>query len=208
MAEPVTQQPPTIHMSIQDYLRFDDETPGKHEFHRGTVIAMAGGTSNHSAISFNLGGEIRQKLRGTTCQGFNSDVRIGIPGVPSFNYPDISVVCGPVQFDTRDRSSNTVTNPKLVIEVLLPSTEQIDRGRKFENYLQIESLEEYVLVSQDRPRVESYYRQPDGSWGAFSFADGMQSYLKLHSLGFEIPLTEIYANVVFPAAESVEDVAL
>jgi Uma2 family endonuclease len=199
MGEPATrQQIPSGHMSIQDYLRFDDQTPGKHEYHRGTVIAMAGGTSNHSAIAFNLSVATGRRLTGTKCQGFTSDLRIGIPGVSSFSYPDISVVCGPLQYDPRDSGNNTVTNPKLIVEVLSGSTEQIDRGRKLENYLQLDSLEEYVLVSQDHARVESYHRQPDGTWGVFAFASGLQAVLHLRSLGFEIPMGEIYANVVFP----------
>ena len=101
----------------------------------------------------------------------------------------------------RDPKNNTIVNPKLVVEVLSPSTERVDRGRKFENYLQLESLEEYVIVSQDQPRVESYYRQPDGSWGAFAFATGIDATLKLRSLGFEISLREIFENVDFPPLE-------
>ena len=114
------------------------------------------------------------------------------------------MICGPRQFDPRDPGKNTVTNPKLIVEVLSPSTENIDRGRKFENYLRLESLEEYVLVSQDQPLITSYYRQPDGSRGAFTFAKGLQEVLKLRSLSIEIPLSEIFANVVFPPGDVVE----
>ena len=190
-------------MTIAEYLRFDDETPGKHEYFAGKVVAMAGGSSYHSAIAFNLSVAIGRRIAGTNCQGHTSDLRVGIPCVPSFSYPDMSVVCGPPQFDPRDPRENTVTNPKLVAEILSPSTEQIDRGRKFENYLRLESLQEYVLVSQDQPLITSYYRQPDGTWGAFAFATGLQDVLKLRSLSIEIPLSEIFANVVFPPVDGV-----
>jgi Uma2 family endonuclease len=204
MSEPAAIEPLPAHMSIQEYLRFDDATAGKHEYFSGAVIAMAGGTADHAAIAFNLNTAIGQKLPGKPCRGFSSDVRIGIPGVPSFSYPDMSVVCGPLKFDPRDAGNNTVINPTLIVEVLSPSTEGRDRGRKFENYLRLESLQEYVLVSQDHARVESYCRHPDGTWGAFAFAAGLHESLKLHSLDCVIPLSEIYANVVFPPAESMD----
>jgi len=115
-------------------------------------------------------------------------------------YPDVTVVCGPVEYARPDRRT-TIINPQVVIEVASPSTEARDIGEKFDDYRQIPSLQEYFLVSQDRLRVQGFYRQNDGVW-AFgpSYTEVSQS-VKFRSLAVEIPMVEIYAGVELTAAE-------
>ena len=112
-------------------------------------------------------------------------------------YPDVPVVCGPSEYDPRDPDRRTIVNPRLIVEVLSPTTEGFDRGQKFERYMQLPALQEYVLVTQDRPRVESLLRQGDGTW-SFTHAVGIDATLRLRSMDIDLPSAEVYANVTFP----------
>jgi Uma2 family endonuclease len=112
-----------------------------------------------------------------------------------YAYPDLSVVCGAPRF--RDDHGDVLRNPRVVFEVLSPSTEGYDRGRKFERYQQTTSLTDYVLVAQDRPRVEHFARQPEGRW-LLTIATDLQTNLMLASIGCDLPLAEIYDRVEFP----------
>ena len=134
---------------------------------------------------------------------YDRNLRIRIPRTTLYTYPDVSVVCGPLQSDPLDGRGETVLNPTLVVEVLSATTEAWDRGGKFDNYQQIESLREYVLVSVAKPRVEVFFKQPDGTW-RYSVASGVESAARLDSVGVELPLAEAYSGVEFPvqAAES------
>ena len=188
-------------VTLDEYFAIDREADIRHEFYgngrTGQIIAMAGGTSSHSLITLNVGAELRQRLRGTPCRVHSPDKRIGTASHPSYTYPDVSVICGPEQVDPRDPDSRTAINPTLVVEVLSPSTERDDRGRKFARYLTAASLAEYVLVAQDEPRVETYFRQADGTW-LFTFAAGLDAVVRLRSVGVDLPLAEVYLNVTFP----------
>jgi Uma2 family endonuclease len=128
---------------------------------------------------------------------FDSNIRILIPRKVLYTYPDATVICGPVQYDPRDKSTGTALNPKLIVEVLSPSTEGYDRGEKFDSYREIESLQEYVLVSQSSPHIQSFLRQKEGMWLFGAFA-GIDAVAKLRSLEIEIQLREAYAGVEFP----------
>jgi Uma2 family endonuclease len=128
---------------------------------------------------------------------YDSNLRVRIPRTPLYTYPDVSVICGPVQFDPQDPNRTTATNPRLIIEVFSNSTEADDRGEKFRRYLSLESLQEYVLVSQVRPWVETFTRQGDGSW-RFATAAGPEGTVKLDSLEVEVPISEVYVGVEFP----------
>jgi Uma2 family endonuclease len=196
---------PPRYCTIEKYFQIDREgEPVKYEFfasksnpRRGEIIAMAGSSSNHALITLNVGAELRQRLRGTACRVFSPDKRIATLSNPTYTYPDVSVICGPEQTDPRDPRGVTAINPTLIVEVLSDSTEFNDRSRKFRRYLEAESLQEYVLVAQDLPSVESYFRQPDGTW-LFSYAFDIASSLRLRSVNAELPLVEIYLNVEFP----------
>ena len=112
-------------------------------------------------------------------------------------YPDVPVVCGPSEYDERDPDRRTIVNPRLIVEVLSPTTEAYDRGEKFSRYMHLPAFQEYVLVTQDRPRVESLLRQADGSW-SFTHADGLDATLRLRSVDVDLPLRAVYADVTFP----------
>lgn len=189
--------PTPNYFTVEEYLRLEADSVEKHEYRGGEIIAMAGGSPEHSLITANLIGELRQRLKGKPCRVYDSNLRVRIPGTTSYAYPDLSVICGPAQFDPQDRNRVTATNPKVVIEVLTPSTEADDRGEKFRHYLALPSLEEYVLVSQLAPRVESYHRREDGTW-LFAVAEGADAAARFRSLGVEVPFTEVYAGVEFP----------
>ena len=113
------------------------------EYYDGKIVSMAGATLNHVRINGNLIGELRSRLRGKSCEPFGSDLRVAVPNVPSYSYPDLSIVCGPLQLDPRDTLKKTITNPRVLIEILSSNTERFDSGQKFERYLKLESLEEY-----------------------------------------------------------------
>jgi len=187
-------------MTEDEYLRMEEAAETKHEFWNGQIIDMAGATVVHVEISTNLIRHLGNRLQGKPCKPYNSDLRVRINESGHYCYPDVTVVCGPVEYARPDRRT-TIVNPQVVIEVASPSSEARDIGEKFDDYRQVPSLQEYFLVSQDRARVQSFYRQSDGVW-AFgpSYTDLKQS-VKFRSLGIEIPLADIYAGVELPPAE-------
>jgi Uma2 family endonuclease len=150
-------------------------------------------------------GELRHRLRGKPCRVFDSNLKIRVARDVRYCYPDASVVCGEVQFDPGDVGRQTAINPRLVVEVLSPSTELFDRGEKFRRYLELESLQEYVLIAQDQARVETYVRQADGGW-RFDAFDGREATADLRSLSIDLPLSEVYAGVEFSPAAPAEGV--
>ncbi|HKV09458.1 MAG TPA: Uma2 family endonuclease, partial [Thermoanaerobaculia bacterium] len=137
-------------------------------------------------------GELRQALKRSPCRVCPGDQRVHIPATGLYTYPDAVVVCGEPRFE--DERLDTLLNPTLLVEVLSPSTEAYDRGKKFEHYRSIESLAEYLLVSQTEPRVEQFLRQEDGIWLFKAFA-GLDATLLLPSLRCAVPLAEIYDKV-------------
>jgi len=221
--------------TVEEYLRLDNESDEKHEYWDGFIvplsqlIAMAGGTFEHSLITTNFTSALNARLKGGPCRVMGSDLRIKVPRSPFYLYPDASVICDPPLFDPQaggrttvlnprvavylypDASvicdpplfdpqaggRTTVLNPRVAVEVLSPSTEAYDRGKKLQRYLQIPSLEEYVLIAQAEPSIDTYFRHPDGSW-TFSVAYGLDATVTLRSLGVSVPLGEVYANVDFP----------
>ncbi len=183
--------------TIEEYLRLEVEAKQRHEYRDGRIIDMAGGSPEHSLIIANVIGEMRNQLKGKPCRVYDSNLRIRVPRTPLYTYPDVSVICGEMQFDPEDAGRTTATNPRLIVEVLSAATEADDRGEKFRRYLSLASLEEYVLVSQVRPRVETFTRQSDGSW-RFATASGLEGRVPLTSVEAQLPLSEIYTGVQFP----------
>jgi Uma2 family endonuclease len=179
--------------TIREYLESEATARFRSEYHDGEILAMAGGTFRHSAIVMNTGSALLTRLRGTPCRPMDSNLRVRIPSLRSYVYPDLSIVCGPAKFDADDPRQTTITNPRVVIEVLSETTEAYDRGRKFELYRELESLEEYVLIAQDEPLVDTFRRTPDGNWHRESFR-GPDATAAITSLGLSIPLAELYAN--------------
>lgn len=188
---------PILSLTPEDYLAFERDAHEKHEYYHAEVFAMSGGSPDHSLISSNVNGELRSLLKGKPCRAYESNLRIRIPRTTLYTYPDVSVICGERQFDPLDTRQETVTNPALIVEVLSPSTETWDRGGKFRNYQQIDSLREYVLVSSSKPLVETFLRQDDGNW-IYHAAAGVEAVVRLNSLGIQLALSEIYSGVEFP----------
>lgn len=190
----VAAKPPKSCLSAAEYLALDRSSDFRNEYIDGEMVAMAGGSWEHSLIIGNALAELKQQLRGGPCKAHASELRIqAADGLRT--YPDVVVVCGEPAF--ADEHRDTVTNPKLIIEVLSPTTESYDRGRKFESYRTIPFLEEYVLISQDRPRVERFLRQPEGAWLFVELA-GLKEAIQLLSVGCQLNLEAIYEGVELP----------
>ena len=185
------------YFSPEEYLAFERGTDARHEYLDGHVYAMAGESIEHSRICVNVAGELRARLKGSPCEVLSPNMKVVTSPSGLFSYPDVVVICGEPQF--YDERRDILTNPTVVFEVLSPSTEAYDRGEKFLRYrTQIASLQEYVLVSQHRPLVEHFVRQPDGSW-SYSSVTGLDEGVDLVSIGCRLPLSEVYDRIVFPA---------
>jgi Uma2 family endonuclease len=182
---------PYHRLSEAQYLEIERAAEFKSEFFDGEMFAMAGGSRKHSLIASNLIAELRNRLRGRPCAVFNSDLRIKIETSGLYTYPDASVVCGPSK--SVGDADDTIVNPVLLAEVLSDSTEAYDRGRKSEQYRQIPSLREYLLISQKERHVESMVRG-EKQWSLHE-ASGANATIELPSLGITLSLSEIYLKV-------------
>lgn len=174
----------------------------KHEYFNGEIFSMAGGTIIHSLITANTIRETGNVLKGKPCRVYDSNLRVRIPRSPQYTYPDLTIACEDLEFDPDDEEKHTYLNPTVIVEVLSPSTEAYDRGRKFQQYRKIQSLREYVLIAQDRAVVETFFRNDDGDWVLSSYSE-VNATLVLRSVGVRIALAEIYAGVTFPPEKDV-----
>jgi len=183
--------------SIENYLDFERVQTERHEFLDGSVYAMAGESPNHSTLCFNLNIIVGLQLRGKRCRGFSPNMKIATNEKGLYSYPDLAVVCGQPTFF--DRKSDVITNPTVIFEVLSPSTENYDRGEKFLRYTnQIESLQDYLLISQDKLLIEHYLRQENGGWEKNEI-EGIEASVKINSIECEILLAELYDLIEFPS---------
>ena len=178
MAEPARQL-----FTFDDYVQLEEMSTVKHEYLDGHVWAMAGGSPDHAAIAVNVSALLVAQLRGKPCRVYSSDLRIRVPTTGLGTYPDVSVVCGKVELDPDDRKQQTAINPRLIVEVLSPSTADYDRGEKLEHYQRIASLEEVVLVAHDRHHVDVFSRH-GGAWQKSEYEGGVA---RLESLGSSSP---------------------
>jgi Uma2 family endonuclease len=185
---------PKPHLGVRDYLLLERRAETKSEYLDGLMVGMVGGSLRHSLIAGNLVGHLGSQLRHSPCQVHPSDLRVRIPSANVYTYPDVTVVCGEPRLE--DEHGDTLLNPMMVVEVLSPTTEAYDRGTKLRWYQSLESLSDYLLVSQDLPRVEHYVRHDGDGW-LFHAVEGLEAVLRLPSLGIELELAEVYAKVVF-----------
>jgi Uma2 family endonuclease len=192
MEEMATQ--PATRITEEDYLRLERAATYKSEFVNGEIFAMSGGTRRHSRSAANWIAHLTYKLRGENCDVFTSDMRVRTTASGSYVYPDVSVACGATV--TNEDDDDILLNPKIIIEVLSPSTADYDRGKKFELYREIPSLQEYVLTHSDAPHVEHFARQADSSW-IFREYKGLENSLRLASINCEIGLADIYERILF-----------
>ncbi len=149
------------HFSPEEYLAIECISPIKHEYIAGQVVAMAGASKAHVIITGNLSSLLINHLRGTGCLAYATDMKVRLPEMNHFYYPDLAVTC-----DERDRRSDQdfILHPKLIIEVLSPTTEAFDRGDKFANYKTIPELEEYILIHQNQVLIEQFQRKSSNLW--------------------------------------------
>ena len=183
--------------TIDEYLTLELSATDKHEFHDGEILAMSGGSYEASLIACNFIGELSTALKGKPCHVLESNLRVRIAEDNRYVYPDSMIICGAPEFDPLDNKRHTILNPRVIVEVLSPSTEAYDRGDKFDSYRAIPSLEEYLMISQDRANVESWLRQPSGDWSVLSITD-IGAVAKVRCLGIEIALADIYSGVEWP----------
>jgi Uma2 family endonuclease len=190
---------PKQRFSVAEYLERERKAVDKHEYRDGEILLMAGGSRSHSLMIANVIAALHSRLQGKPCRVYDSNLRVQVPRKVLYTYPDVSVICGQSDPDENDPAGDTVTNPRLIVEVLSDSTEAYDRGKKFDGYRELESLQEYVLVSQEAPRVETFFRQPDGTW-LLTPVSGLNASVRLRSIETEVALAAIYQGVEFPAA--------
>ncbi len=178
--------------TAREYIEIERAAERKSEFFAGEMFAMAGASEAHNLIVANLIREIGNQLRGKPCRTYPSDMRVRVEDEMHYTYPDVTALCGEPEFE--DDRRDTLLNPQVIIEVLSPSTEDYDRGRKFLQYRKLTSLMEYLLVSQEAQRVEKYERQADGRW-LLSEAGGKDSRVEIQSIGCSLVLSDLYENV-------------
>jgi Uma2 family endonuclease len=181
--------------TVEEYLALEAASDERHEYRDGEIIAMAGARSNHNRITQNLARRLGEKLEGSRCEAFGENQRIKVDR-KRYCYPDQTVACLPLIYDPPD-DDVVLTNPRVIFEVSSGSTEGDDRQGKFYRYIQIESLQEYVLIAQEKRQVESFYRQPNGVWAIGGMINDPAGVLKLRSLEIEIKISDIYDRVEF-----------
>jgi Uma2 family endonuclease len=187
---------PKVRFTSEQYLALERQAEYKSEFLGGEIFAMAGASREHNLIAGNVFAALHAQLRGRPCETYASDMRVKVTASGLYTYPDVVVACGEPRFE--DAHGDTLLNPTLVVEVLSTSTEAYDRGDKFADYRLLESLAEYVLIAQDRHRVERFTRQPDGQW-LFSEARHLGGAISLGSIDCQLALDEVYDRVKLSA---------
>lgn len=182
-------------VTYAEYLAREAASEVRHEFLRGDVWAMAGGTPTHARLCASVSGVIQGMLAGKPCVPYSSDLRVRVEVRDCSTYPDLTIVCGADQFAKDD--PDAITNPTVIVEVLSETTERSDRGEKFAHYQRLPSLEEYVLVGQDQPRIE-VFRRREKTWVLTIYETG--DIVRLDSLGIEFEIDAVYADPRSPPA--------
>ncbi|MEK6324491.1 MAG: Uma2 family endonuclease [Acidobacteriota bacterium] len=197
-----------------EYLALERESEERHEYLDGQIYAMAGESPQHGTICTNLTVEIGSQLKGQPCQLWSKDSKVRSGPIPKsrystkdlYSFPDLVVVCGEPQF--LDEHRDVLLNPKVIIEVLSPTTEAFDRGEKFLRYRTcLDSLTDYVVVSQSMTLIEHFERQTNGQWVIAATATELSETVTLSSIDCALRLTEVYDRIVFPALSD-EEVSL
>ncbi|WP_341739926.1 Uma2 family endonuclease [Microcoleus sp. CAWBG640] len=176
--------------SPEDYLEGEKISPIKHEYRQGEIYAMAGASDAHETICINLVNLLTTHVRGRGCRIYAGNMKARIEQADVFYYPDIMVTC-----DEKDRSLEYFKcHPRLIVEVLSPTTASFDRGNKFADYRTLETLQEYVVINQERIGVECYRRNAEGRWELYPYAEGEE--VRLASVDFQCPIAQIYEDVL------------
>lgn len=179
--------------TAQEYLALERAAETKSEYYQGEIIPMTGASRRHNLLVTSLIVALYNQIGECHCEVYPSDMRVAIPA-ETYTYPDVVVACDPPQFE--DAQVDTLVNPTVLVEVLSQSTENYDRGRKFQGYRTINSLTDYILISQDRCRVEQFTRQPDDFW-LYKAYEEMTDTLQIQSIDCAIQLQNIYEKLSF-----------
>jgi Uma2 family endonuclease len=191
--------PERQYLTPQDYLDWEEQQSIKYEYIDGEVFAMTGGTIPHNDLAVNLTTALKNHLRGKGCKVSMADAKVGVSERGPFHYPDVMVTC-----DERDRRAiRVIYYPCLIVEVLSPSTEAKDRGKKFQNYRRISTLKEYVLISSEQKFIEGFRLNEKGVWELYTYSEGDE--VELKSIDFRCPIELVYEDVILEAVEEDEE---
>ena len=182
----MAQPPPVFPLTADDYLRWEADQPEKHEYVRGKTFAMGGASRRHVTISLNVASALDEALDGTPSRAYIADMKVQATEDEAYFYPDVLVTCDPADH----RADQFMRAPKLIVEVLSPSTEGIDRREKLRAYRTLPSLKEYALVSQDECKLELYRRRGDIGWDIITFEPG--DAVEFASVELQMPIADIY----------------
>lgn len=187
------------YLTSQDYLDWEEKQAIKYEYVDGEVFAMTGGTIPHNDLAVNLTTPLKNHLRGKGCKVSMADAKVGVSECGPFHYPDVMITC-----DKRDkRAIRVIYYPCLIVEVLSPSTEAKDRGKKFQNYRRISTLKEYVLISSEQKVIECFRLNEKGVWELYTYLEGDE--VELKSVDFSCSIEVIYEEVILEADKEDEE---
>jgi Uma2 family endonuclease len=181
-------------ITVEEYLAREREAEYKSEYLNGEIFAMAGASRPHNLITGNIYAKLHAQLEHRACSVYPSDMRLKVSATGLYTYPDVMVTCGEERFD--DDNEDTLLNPILIIEVLSKSTERQVRGAKFEHYSKLDSLREYLLVAQSRPRLELFTKQSAGRWLLAEF-ESLDDVIELTSIKCKLTVKDVYLKVNF-----------
>ncbi|MBI5030455.1 MAG: Uma2 family endonuclease [Chloroflexi bacterium] len=188
----------------EEYLALEEKADHKSEYYNGEIFAMSGASNNHNLITGNVHAALHQLLAKRPCRTYVSDMRLLTSPKGLYTYPDVMVVCGKIEF--APNRNDTVMNPSVLVEVLSDSTQAYDRGEKFALYRKIVTLQEYIMIDQNKPSVEHYRRE--GHFWVLEALETMDAILTLPSIGCEIPLAVMYEKVEWETDQANSDVNL
>jgi Uma2 family endonuclease len=185
---------PKHFITPEEYLNRERQAEHRSEYYRGEMFAMAGASANHNLIVLNTGSHLREQLKSKPCRVYPSDLKLRVEATGLFTYPDLSIVCGEPRLESDH--GDVLLNPVVLVEVLSDSTEAYDRGKKFEHYRTIPSLQHYVLITQDRHSIDCFTRSNGESWNLTS-CKGLSGKITLEAIECELLGSEVYDKVVF-----------
>ena len=188
------QDLPRRHYTLEEYFALERVGEARYEYWDGDILCMSGGSIRHARISSNVHLLIGQQVKGKNCIAYTGDLGINTPSLPPYRYPDVSVVCGQPVVE-KIEGIEVLVNPIVVIEVLSPGTQNLDRNQKRRAYQAIPTVMEYLLIAQDTPQVTQYVRQGE-SWVRQDFG-GLTAAVELPSISSRLVLGEIYDGIVF-----------
>jgi Uma2 family endonuclease len=195
-------------VTADEYLTFERKADERHEWRDGVIYEMAGESPQHSMICSNVNASFNLQLRGRPCATFSPNMKIRSRVKPEaklkglFSYADTMIVCGEPQF--HDKYQDVITNPTVIVEVLSDSTKGYDRDEKFDRYAQNPSLKDYILIAQDRPKIELFSRRENGHWD-YCCETSLEGQIHIDSIACDLFLAEVYDRIKFESGEEAQD---